>query len=99
MSAILIHKIKIGQLPWTESESRNLVFEQLNNTHAVVVEHPNPEQYKNSLFIRTAIDWNHIENSLVIAKNTEEFTKVGTSFSIRRSESFGTLPYHILKSE
>jgi len=27
MSAILIHKIKIGQLPWTENESRNLVFD------------------------------------------------------------------------
>jgi hypothetical protein len=27
MSVILIHKIKIRQLPWTENESRKLIFD------------------------------------------------------------------------
>jgi hypothetical protein len=57
-----------------DCETTNIVNSQVrNNTCAVVVEHPNTEQYKNSLFIRTAIDWNHLENSLVTAKTTEEF--------------------------
>ena len=48
-----------------------------NNTRAVVVEHSNTEQYyRNSFFIRTAIDWNNLENSLVITKTTEEFKEL-----------------------
>ena len=57
-----------------DCETTNIVNSQVrNNTRAVVVEHSNTEQYRNSLFIKTAIDWNHLENSLVIAKTTEEF--------------------------
>ena len=55
-------------------ETTNIVNSQVrNNTRAIVVEHSNIEQYRNSLFTRIAIDWNHLENSLVIAKTTEEF--------------------------
>ena len=57
-----------------DCETTNIINSQVrNNTRAVVVEHSNTEQHKNSLFIRTAIDWNHLENSLVTAKTTEEF--------------------------
>jgi hypothetical protein len=56
-----------------DCETTNIVNSQVrNNTRAVVVEHSNTEQYRNSLFIRTAIDWNHLENSLVRAKTTEK---------------------------
>jgi hypothetical protein len=58
-----------------DCETTNIVNSQVrNNTRAVVVEHSNTEQYyRNSFFIRTAIDWNNLEKSLVIAKITEEF--------------------------
>ena len=67
-----------------DCETTNIVNSQVrNNTRAVVVEHSNTEQYRNSLFIRTVIDWNHRENSLVIAKTTEEFKGLlATSCSI-----------------
>jgi hypothetical protein len=57
-----------------DCETTNSVNLQVrNNTRAIVVEHSNTDQYRNSLFIRTAINWNHLENSLVIVKTTEEF--------------------------
>ena len=60
-----------------DCETTNIINSQVrNNTRAVVVEHSNTEQHKSSLFIRTAIVWNHLENSLVTAKTTEEFIVV-----------------------
>jgi hypothetical protein len=61
-------KRNIRARTFQDCETTNIVNSQVrNNTRAVVVEHPNTEQYKNSLCIRTAIDWNHLENSLVRA--------------------------------
>ena len=55
-----------------DCETTNIINSQVrNNTRAIVVEHSNTVQYRNSIFIRTSIDWNHLENSLVIAKTTD----------------------------
>jgi hypothetical protein len=76
-------KRNIRARTFQDCETTNIVNSQVrNNTRAVVVEHPNTEQYKNSLFIRTAIDWNHLENSLVIANTTEEFKGLLATCSI-----------------
>ena len=70
-------KRRIRTRTFQDCETTNIVNPQVrNNTRAVVVEHSNTEQYRNSLFIRTAIDWNHLENSLVRAKTTEEFKRL-----------------------
>ena len=44
-----------------------------NNLRCFIVELGETDKYKNSLFPRTARDWNNLDESTVFAKLTEEF--------------------------
>ena len=39
-----------------------------NNNRPLVVTHCNTEEHKNSFFLRTAVDWNRLENNVVHVK-------------------------------
>jgi len=55
-------------------DTKNIIEKQVrNNKRAVVIPHTRTEQYKNSLFVRTAIDWNHLDDRVVCVSKTEEF--------------------------
>ena len=83
-----------------DCETTNIVNSQVrNNTHAIVVEHSNTEQYRNSLFIRTAIDWNHLENSLIIANTTEEFKELLTTCSSSICDLLCSLPSRFIAQQ
>jgi hypothetical protein len=54
--------------------SANIVTRQSRiNSKSVKVPEAKPEQYKNSFFVRTAIDWNNLEDNIVQSKTTEDF--------------------------
>ncbi|CAC5403687.1 unnamed protein product [Mytilus coruscus] len=44
-----------------------------NNKRAVIVPNSKTDQFKNSIFVRTAVEWNHLEDSVVCVTTTEEF--------------------------
>jgi hypothetical protein len=53
--------------------STNIVTRQSRiNSKSVKVPEAKSEQYKNSFFIRTAIDWNNLEDNIVQSKTTED---------------------------
>ncbi|KAH3718726.1 hypothetical protein DPMN_061532 [Dreissena polymorpha] len=39
----------------------------INNNRGLKVKSVNTEQYKNSFFIKTAVDWNHLDNNIACA--------------------------------
>ena len=45
----------------------------LKNSKSFVVEQYNTVQYRNSFFIKTVIDWNHLEEETVCALTVEGF--------------------------
>ena len=54
--------------------STNIVTKQSRiNSKSVKVPEAKSEQYKNSFFVRTAIDWNNLEDNIVQSKTTEDF--------------------------
>ena len=54
--------------------STNIVTRQSRiNSKSVKVQETKSEQYKNSFFVRTAIDWNNLEDNIVQFKTTEDF--------------------------
>jgi hypothetical protein len=54
--------------------STNIVTRQSRiNSKSVKVPEAKSEQYKNYFFVRTAIDWNNLEDNIVQSKTTEDF--------------------------
>ena len=54
--------------------STNIVTKQSRiNSKSVKVPEAKSEQYKNSFFVITAIDWNNLEDNIVQSKTTEDF--------------------------
>lgn len=45
----------------------------VNNNSGFKVEQCRTEQYRNSFFARTTVDWNHLDNSIVHAETVEGF--------------------------
>ena len=43
------------------------------NTRAVAIPENKTDQFRNSLFVKTAIDWNHLDEETVNTKKLEEF--------------------------
>ena len=73
---IKTHKPKrqIRAKAYKDHETTNIIDKQVrNNSKAVVVPAARTDQYKNSFFIKTAIDWNHLEDNTVCAKTVEGF--------------------------
>ena len=55
-------------------ESSNIIhFRSRNNSRPVEIPNSRTEQHRNSFFIRTASDWNHLSDEIVCAKKIEEF--------------------------
>jgi hypothetical protein len=68
------HRRQIRGRKFENHVSSNIISNQeKNNSRAVTVTSSRTDQHKNSVFIRTAIDWNHLEESIVITGNIEEF--------------------------
>ena len=54
--------------------SKNIVTNQERiNTRAVAIPENKTDQFRNSLFVKTAIDWNHLDEETVNTKKLEEF--------------------------
>ena len=52
----------------------NIIDRQvIKNDRGYKVDQSKTDQYKNSFFVRTAIEWNHLENSVVHAETVEGF--------------------------
>ena len=67
-------KRQIRAKAYKDHETTNIIDKQVrNNSKAVVVPAVKTDQYKNSFFIKTAIDWNHIKDNTVCAKTMEGF--------------------------
>ena len=47
-----------------------------NNDKCIVIKSANSEQFKNSFFIRTAVDWNQLDNSVIQAKTPDSFKTI-----------------------
>ena len=47
-----------------------------NNDKCIVIKSANSEQFKNSFFIRTAVDWNQLDNSVIQAKTPDSFRTI-----------------------
>ena len=52
-----------------------------NNERSIKIRESKTDQYRNSFFIRTAVDWNHLNNSTVQAKSLETFKSLLTKDS------------------
>jgi len=59
----------------TTEISTDIVTRQsrINSKSVEVPPEAKSEQYKNSFFVRTAIDWNNLEDNIVQSKTTEDF--------------------------
>ena len=55
-------------------QSSNIVEKSVvNNSKGYIVPNPNTEQFRNSFFVKTVIQWNHLEESVVTAETVEGF--------------------------
>ena len=64
--------------------STNIVTRQSRiNSKSIKIPEAKSEQYNNSFFVRTAIDWNNLEDNIVQSKTTEDFKTA--IFSCQRS--------------
>lgn len=67
-------KRQIRATNYKDCVTKNIIDNQVrNNQRSVVVPPSKTEQYRNSLFVRTTIDWNHLEDSIVCVNKTEDF--------------------------
>jgi len=53
--------------------TNNILDPQVNNSRCFRVPPLKSESYRHSLFVRTIIDWNHLEDDIVDAPSTEVF--------------------------
>ena len=44
-----------------------------NNSKCIAIPLNRTDQYKHSFFVRTAVDWNHLDENIVSAKKLESF--------------------------
>ena len=64
--------------------STNIVTRQSRiNSKSIKIPEAKSEQYNNSFFVRTAIDWNNLDENIVQSKTTEDFKTA--IFSCQRS--------------
>ena len=55
-------------------QSSNIVEKSVvNNSKGYIVPNSNTEQFRNSFFVKTVIQWNHLEESVVTAETVEGF--------------------------
>ena len=67
-------KRNIKAKTYTNYVTNNIIDNQVrNNQRPAVIPTSRTEQFKNSLFVRTTIDWNHLEDKVVCATSVEEF--------------------------
>ena len=67
-------KRQIRPMKFDNCISTNIVTRQSRiNSKSVKVPEIKSEQYKNSFFVRTAIDWNNLDDNIVQSKTTEDF--------------------------
>ncbi|KAH3691556.1 hypothetical protein DPMN_190799 [Dreissena polymorpha] len=52
----------------------NIIYKQvINKDRGFVVKNSNSNQYKNSFFVKTIIEWNHLDSRVVHAETDEGF--------------------------
>ena len=67
-------KRQIRAKTYTNFVTSSIIDSQVtNNNRSYKVDQCKTEQYRNSFFVRTAIQWNHLENSVVHAETVEGF--------------------------
>ena len=67
-------KRKIKPKRFEDCVTVNIVTNSVkNNTKALEVPTSNTEQFRHSFFVRSIIDWNHLEEQTVHAKTVENF--------------------------
>ena len=59
---------------YSDCETTNIVQSSVrNNSRSVVIPNCKTDQYRHSFFVRTSIDWNHLEEDTVRATKLEDF--------------------------
>lgn len=73
------NKRQVRAKKFEEYQASNIITRAAtNNTKPFIVPKSKTEQYKNSFFVQTVIDWNQLEDVIVTADSVESFkTKVG----------------------
>ncbi|XP_053390995.1 uncharacterized protein LOC128553836 [Mercenaria mercenaria] len=67
-------KRQIRAKSYSDFQVSNIVEKQvINNTRGFSVKHCKSEQLKNSFFVKTIIEWNHLDDRVVRAETTEGF--------------------------
>ena len=67
-------KRQIKSKKYTDYISKNLVDRHsVNNNRCFVIENCKTEQLKHSFFVRTVVEWNHLDTELVHAETVESF--------------------------
>ena len=70
----LRQKRHIRATKYSDYVTTNIIDRQvIKNDRGYKVDQSKTDQYKNSFFVRTAIEWNHLENSVVHAETVEGF--------------------------
>ena len=55
-------------------ETKNILDRHIsNNNRSFIVEHCKTEQLKHSFFVRTVVEWNHLDTETVCAERVESF--------------------------
>ncbi|KAH3860109.1 hypothetical protein DPMN_023002 [Dreissena polymorpha] len=86
---IFLYKVIEGKVPAIQTSKNNMQVKaktvkdfqttniidrySINNTRGLKVKSVNTEQYKYSFLIKTAVDWNHLDNSIACAQTIEGF--------------------------
>ena len=75
-------KRQIKAKKFTGFEADNLVERQVtNHSKCFVVESSNTDQYKNSFFVKTTVDWNHLPDTIATSQTVAIFkAAVGDQF-------------------
>ena len=69
-------KRRIKAKQYTACFSKNIIDNQVtNNSKCFRPVQCNSDNYRNSFFLRTIIDWNHLDEDLVRAKTVDGFRK------------------------
>ena len=77
------NKRRIKPKTFTDCVTENIIERQvINNNKGLVLPESNKEQFSNSFFVRTALDWNQLPDSIVDAPSADAFaSSVGTHFA------------------
>jgi len=67
-------KRQIKAKQYSDCVTSNIIDKQvINNDRGFVVKNTNSNQYKNSFFVKTIIEWNHLDSRVVHAETVEGF--------------------------